>query len=83
MQEVIVYSTPTCPYCVMVKRYFDDKKIKYKEVDVSQDQSSAKIMQEKSGQLGVPVVLIKMDKGKEEVIIGFDKDKIDKILNIA
>ena len=38
-------------------------------------------MQEKSGQMGVPVIIIE-DKGKEEIVIGFDKDKIDKSLNL-
>jgi glutaredoxin 3 len=83
MKEITIYSTPTCPYCVMAKRYLDDHKISYKEVDVSQDQKAAKDMQEKSGQLGVPVVIIKLDKDKEEVITGFDKDKIDKVLGIT
>lgn len=83
MKEITIYSTPTCPYCVMTKRYFEDLKIKYKEIDVSQDAKAAKDMQEKSGQLGVPVVIIKLDKNKEEVITGFDKDKIDSVLGIT
>jgi len=81
MSKITIYSTPICPYCTIAKKYFDDKKIKYQEIDVSADQKKAQEMQEKSGQLGVPVIIIKNEK-KEEVIIGFDKQKIDQILNL-
>lgn len=75
MSKVKVYSTPTCPYCTIAKKYMDDNKIEYEEFDVSADEKKAEEMQKKSGQMGVPVIII-----DEEVIIGFDKDKIDKAL---
>lgn len=81
--KITIYSTPTCPYCVMVKRYLDDLKVAYEEVDVSHDEKQAQTMQQKSGQLGVPVAIFGLDDGKEEVVIGFDKDQIDKILNLS
>ena len=80
MKEIIIYSTPSCPYCVMAKRYFDDIKVKYRDIDVSSSQEDAKVMQDKSGQLGVPVIIMPLRDRKEEVIIGFDKDKIDNVL---
>lgn len=81
MSKVKVYSTPTCPYCTIAKKYFDDKGVKYEEYDVSQDQKKAEEMQTKSGQMGVPVIIIE-NKDKEEIVVGFDKDKIDKSLNL-
>jgi len=81
MQKITIYSTPSCPYCVMVKKYLEEKNIPFKEVDVSVDTKAAVSMQEKSGQMGVPVVIIEKDKN-ENIIVGFDKGKIDKILNI-
>ena len=53
-----------------------EKKIKYDEINVESDESAAKDMIEKSGQMGVPVLDI---NGK--IIIGFDKEKIEKALN--
>ena len=41
MSKVKVYSTPTCPYCTIAMKYFDDKGVKYEEYDVSQDQKKA------------------------------------------
>ncbi|NMB34412.1 MAG: glutaredoxin family protein [Clostridium sp.] len=73
--EIKVYSTPTCPYCTMVKQYLDSKKVEYKEYDVSKDREAAAEMVEKSGQRGVPVVEI-----GEDIVIGFDKKKIDSLI---
>ena len=70
--KITVYSTPTCPYCVMAKRYLADKGMKYEDVDVSRDQKRAFEMLTKSGQMGVPV----LDIGGK-VIVGFDRHAID------
>ena len=76
-KRVIVFSTPTCPHCNNVKRYLKERKIKFKDVDVSKDQAAARDMVRKTGQMGVPVVLI-----NNRPIIGFDKAKINAMLNI-
>jgi glutaredoxin-like YruB-family protein len=73
--KVKVYSTETCPYCVMVKDYLKEKKVEFEDIDVGADQEKAKEMVEKSGQMGVPVVEI-----NGEIIVGFNKPKIDEAL---
>jgi len=80
--EVKVFSTKTCPWCTKTKEFLQENKIEFKGIDVGEDQEAAKEMVEKSGQMGVPVTIIKKDD-KEEVIIGFDKPKLEKILGIA
>jgi glutaredoxin-like YruB-family protein len=75
--RVIVFSTPSCTYCNAVKKYFRQKKIKFRDVDVSRDQAAARDMKRRSGQMGVPVVDI---GGK--IVVGFNRPKIDKLLNI-
>jgi glutaredoxin 3 len=75
--KITVYSTPTCPYCVMAKRYLSEKGIAYEDVDVSRDQKRAFEMLTKSGQMGVPV----LDIGGQ-VIVGFDRHAIDGALMI-
>lgn len=76
-KNVTVFSTPTCPYCIMVKKYLDEKKIEYKNIDVSVDQKSAEEMVEKSHQMGVPQLWI-----GNEVVIGFDPKSINELLEI-
>lgn len=75
--RVIVFSTPTCGYCNMAKKYFREKKVKFRDVDVSRDATAARDMVRRSGQSGVPVIDI---GGK--IIVGFDRLKIDKLLNL-
>ncbi|OIO81136.1 MAG: NrdH-redoxin [Candidatus Omnitrophica bacterium CG12_big_fil_rev_8_21_14_0_65_43_15] len=74
---VMVYSTPTCPYCIRVKQFLKDNNVAYQDIDVSSDQAKAEEMTSKSGQLGVPVIDI-----NGQVIVGFDKGKIKKALGL-
>ena len=74
---VKIYSTPTCVYCRTLKEYLKRNEIAFQEVDVSKDEKELQDMIKKSGQMGVPVVDI-----DGEVIVGFDKVKIDKLLKI-
>jgi glutaredoxin 3 len=76
MSKIIVYSTPTCPYCHLVKDYLEEKKIEFEEKDVSKDREAAREMIKKSGQMGVPQIDI---NGK--IIVGFDREAIDEELS--
>ncbi|MEJ2307020.1 MAG: glutaredoxin domain-containing protein [candidate division WOR-3 bacterium] len=75
MPKIIVYSTPTCPYCNLVKDYLKQKGVKFEEKDVSMDRESAREMIKKSGEMGVPQIEI---DGK--IIVGFNRDAIDEEL---
>jgi len=77
MANVKVYSTPTCPYCIKAKEYLKGKNIDFQNIDVSIDQNAAEEMVKLTGQMGVPVVVI-----DDNVVIGFDKEKVDSLLNI-
>jgi glutaredoxin 3 len=75
--KVVVFSTPTCSFCNAAKRYFREKNIRFTDVDVSRDMSAARDMQRRTGQMGVPVILI-----NNKPIVGFDKSRIMKMLNL-
>jgi glutaredoxin-like YruB-family protein len=77
MKKVEMYSTPTCHYCNLAKDFFDENGIKYTVYNVSTDLAKRKEMMEKSGQMGVPVILV-----DGEVIKGFDEDRLRDILEI-
>ncbi|MCD6177784.1 glutaredoxin family protein [bacterium] len=72
-----VYSTPSCPYCVTLKVFLKQHNIEFEDIDVSQDKKAREEMVKKSGQMGVPVVDI-----DGEIVVGFDREKICKLLNI-
>ncbi len=76
--DVTVYSTTWCAFCKQAMKYFDSINIKYKDINVEEDQKAAEEMVAKSGQMGVPVIEI-----KDTIIIGFDKPRIDAALQAA
>ncbi|MGQ9644125.1 MAG: glutaredoxin family protein [Ignavibacterium sp.] len=75
--KVVIFTTPTCSFCNAAKRYFRENNIRFTEVDVSRDQKAAQDMVRRTGQMGVPVILI-----NNRPIVGFDKPKINAMLNI-
>ncbi|MFA5362260.1 MAG: glutaredoxin domain-containing protein [Candidatus Omnitrophota bacterium] len=76
-KNVKVYSTPTCPYCKIAKKFLQDNNVVFEDIDVSNDRQKAEEMIKKSGQMGVPVLDI---EGK--IIVGFDKESIKQALGI-
>lgn len=76
--QVKVYSTPTCPYCHMLKAWLKQKNVSFQDVDVSKDQKAAMEMVSKSGQMGVPQTLV---NGK--MVVGFDPETIERELKIS
>ena len=81
MAKVTIYSTPTCGYCTMAKDFLQEKGVEYEEIDVSVDQQKAQAMVEKTGQMGVPVIIIEKD-GQEEVLVGFDQVQLSNLLGL-
>ena len=75
MNDVIIYSTPTCPFCIRAKDFLRDQKVDFTEIDVSSDREKAMEMVKKSGQMGVPVLDI-----RGQIVVGFDEKKIQALL---
>ena len=73
-----VYSTPTCVYCKTLKGYLKKNGLEFEDIDVSKDEKQLQTMIKSSGQMGVPGVDI-----DGEIIVGFDKEKIDTLLKIG
>ncbi|GMQ95107.1 MAG: glutaredoxin family protein [Patescibacteria group bacterium] len=78
MKKVIIYTTPTCGYCKMVKEFFKENNVEYEEFDVAADEGKRDEMIEKSGQMGVPVVYI-----DDEMVVGFDKARLTELLELG
>ncbi len=74
---VKIYSTPSCVYCKTLKEYFKKHKIEFQDIDVSKDEKELEKMIKDSGQMAVPVIDI-----DGQIIIGFDKAKINELLKI-
>lgn len=73
--KIIIYGAEWCGFCHTAKRYLDDKKIGYNYIDVDKEPAKGLEAVEKSGQRGIPVIDIAGD-----IIVGFDRPKIDNAL---
>jgi glutaredoxin 3 len=58
-----------------VKKYFRERGVSFKEINVERNPSAARDLVKKTGQGGVPVIKI-----GNAWIVGFDKERIDKEL---
>lgn len=77
MKNVIIYSTPSCHFCHMAKDFFKEKNVPFTDYDVAMDPAKRAELIEKSGQMGVPVILIGND-----MVIGFNKPKVIELLGL-
>ena len=75
---VTIYSTPTCHFCHAAKEFFDANKIAYTDYNVASDIEKRKEMVQKSGQMGVPVILV-----GDQLIVGYDEERLRELLNVG
>jgi glutaredoxin-like YruB-family protein len=74
---VTIYTTKTCGYCKAAKELFQEHSVPFTEIDVGSDSTKAREMIERSGQMGVPVILVGND-----MVIGFDQPKLQRLLGL-
>ena len=75
MTRPVIFSTSTCSWCRRAKKYFRERGVSFKEINVEGDPKIARDLVRKTGQSGVPVIKI-----GNAWIVGFDKDRIDREL---
>jgi len=85
-KKVTIYSTPSCHFCHIAKDFLKEHNIAYTEFDVARDLEKRQEMIQKSGQMGVPVIMVgdpANPSGHDEMIIGFDEEKLAAVLGIT
>lgn len=75
-KDITIYTTNTCAYCVMVKKWLNSKKLQYNEVNLDTNPERANEAYEISGQLAVPVTIITKDDDTKEVVVGYNLAKL-------
>jgi glutaredoxin 3 len=74
---VKIFVTPVCPYCYTLKEFLKENNIEFEEIDVSQNEKLKDELIKKTGKIEVPVLDI-----NGQIVVGFDKEKICKLLKI-
>lgn len=78
--HVIVYSTASCQYCWELREYLHAKGVAFVEIDLDSSPDAAKEVQRLTGDQVVPVVVVNKAKSGEDVVIGFNRQKLDTVL---
>jgi glutaredoxin 3 len=76
-REVKIYTTPTCPYCKMAKKFLGDNGIKYQEFNIVEDKAAQEEMKNKCDSLAVPTICF-----DDEVMIGFNERQLREKLGL-
>ncbi|SHF22125.1 glutaredoxin 3 [Microbulbifer donghaiensis] len=58
MQDVVIYTTRFCPYCIRAKQLLDSKGVKYREIAVDSDPNLRAQMAARAGRRSVPQIWI-------------------------
>ena len=74
---VKIYTTIGCPYCFTLKEFFKKHNINFEEIDISKNEEARDDIIKRSGGIGAPIIDI-----DGQIVVGFDKEKIVKLLNI-
>lgn len=75
-QNIILYTQTGCSACNRTKEYLDNKGIEFEDRNVNEDKQALKELTEKYDSKSTPTIVV-----GDEVIVGFDKNKLDKIIS--
>lgn len=75
-KNITIFTTNTCSYCVMVKRYLQSKGHDYEEVNLDTNPDRQQEAYALSGSLTVPVTVVTKHDDSREVIIGYNLSKL-------
>lgn len=76
VKNITIFTTNTCAYCVMVKKWLNIKGLNYEEVNLEENPERQKEAMEMSGQLAVPVTVVTRSDDSKQVIVGYNLAKL-------
>lgn len=76
VKNITIFTTNTCAYCVMVKRWLGSKGISYEEVNLDTNPERQQEAFELSGALSTPITLVTKADDSQEVIVGYNLAKL-------
>lgn len=76
VKNITIFTTNTCAYCVMVKKWLTAKGHQYEEVNLDLQPERQNEAYEISGQLAVPVTVVTKEDDSKEVVVGYNLAKL-------
>lgn len=80
-KNITIFTTNTCGYCVMVKKWLAAKGYSYEEVNLDSDPARQKEAFELSGQLSVPITVVTKQDDSREVVVGYNLARLAPAVN--
>ncbi|MBA3757815.1 glutaredoxin family protein [Candidatus Saccharibacteria bacterium] len=76
VKKITVFTTNTCSYCVMVKKFLDMKGKSYDVVNLDDNPERQAEAFKMSGALTVPVTVVTKEDDTQEVIVGYNLSRL-------
>lgn len=76
VKKITIFTTNTCAYCGMVKKFLQVKGMSYEEVNLDDKPERQKEAFELSGQLAVPVTVVTKVDDSREIVVGYNLAKL-------
>jgi glutaredoxin len=74
-RKIIVFTQPDSLPCEAVELFLQDRKARFEERSVEDDQDVVRELQEKYNSQSTPTVVI-----DDQIVIGFDPERLDELL---
>jgi glutaredoxin 3 len=71
-KKITIFTTNTCSYCGMVKRFLDMKGLSYEVINLDDNPERQAEALEMSGALTVPITVVTKEDDSQEVVIGYN-----------
>jgi glutaredoxin len=75
-KNITIFTTTTCSYCPMVKRYLASKGLTYDEVNLEENPDRQAEVLAMSGAMTVPVTVVTQQDDTRDVIVGYNLQQL-------
>ncbi len=76
VKNITVFTSNTCAYCQMVKKYLGAKGMTYEEVNIDEHPHRQAEAMKMSGATTVPVTVVTKGDDSKEVVVGYNLAKL-------
>lgn len=71
-KNITIFTTNTCAYCGMVKKWLQAKGMNYDEVNLDENPDRQEEAFQLSGQLTVPITVVTKTDESKKVVVGYN-----------
>lgn len=75
-KNITIFTTNTCSYCVMVKRFLDMRGHSYDVVNLDEHPERQQEALALSGALTVPITIVTKDDDSQQVVVGYNLSQL-------